>query len=529
MNSKLSRIIFLVNIIAALSGCCKTPVIDTVRYEVTWSKEHPFEMQVIMTLPDYPSGDLPIQRAKIPGKDHNRGFVEILSPHRKSAGKDHWIIPFQLGQEIPYLHSFLLSEDPLGGSFRNSRSEPNHIFIQSVDLFCLPQGIHADTQFEVKMNLPDEYEIFTTWIRRGDIYRIDYEDLTSAFIVAGKFRTQTVTSGKSKVLLVIDINRPKREDKLIADSLGKSLSSLQRQIPIGTPGRFTFVVENIKGNISRAMRRGDFVLLGISDVLPFGQKERKQISHELFHLKTETVHNASWFEESASEYYALITLVQTKQIRQQAFFQAVTEKITQAQYSPYKGSLRSAVAGKGGENGRNYVYSLGMLGMFALDIELHAAGVSRGLSEFLTHLHSKPENIPATEAILRRNLKRYSNSNALQIMEAFADGKVAVSDALTKAGLSLKTSGYTLLDVVQESTGDFGRILPGDTIISIDYQHLEKSKWRQYLKNHVNQIVTVQIERNGSRIEQKHRIIPKYVIEPLDYSLDATWQEILRG
>ncbi|MBN1355231.1 hypothetical protein JXA40_03065 [bacterium] len=526
-RTPLSRLPAIILAVFLTAGCSKEIPIDRVDFKVSWDRTNPFEMTVIMTLPAYPGGNLILQRADISGTDHRRGWIEIDSPGSAEPRSNRWNLHYAPGSEIKYTYSFLLAEDDVGRSFRDSRADQDHLFIQSVDLFCFPHGVHGGTRYSVEIKLPEDFDLFTTWIKRGDTYLVGFDDLTSAFIVAGRFRTKTVKSGKSTVLLAIDNTRSRREDALIAQSLQKSLAGLQRELPIGTPGRFTFIVEKIRGNISRAMRRGNFILLGIPEILPFDMQERKKISHELFHLMTETTHDASWFEESASEYYAWLILVRTGQIRQQEFFRALAEKITQAQYSEYKDSLRSAIFGKGGEAGRNYIYSLGTLGMFALDIELHASGAARGVSEFITRLHGNPDNIPATEAVLLKYLKQYSELEAPRILTDFAAGKLDITRSLKTAGLDLKISGYTLLDVIQDSTGDYGRILPGDNLISIDYRLLDKAAWRRYLAEHVNEVVTVQIERSGKRIEQKHRIIPRYVIEPVDYSPGAVWQRIL--
>ena len=514
-------------LILILSTCSAPQPVDFARYRVSWNPENPFEIKVALDLLKPISSSINLGRPVLPMTDHRRGWIEFPEQQSRQITPDRWEI--SPGSEmIEYTYSFLTAGDESGEVFRSSRATTSCLFLQSVDLFVVPENITPSTRFEVEFDLPDDFDVHTSWVETNGKYLVDFSELSSAFIVAGCYRNRELTLTGKKVTMAINHSRPPSEDTLIETAITKTYQYLQQNLSPKTAYQIAIIIESIPGNISRAMRRGNSILIGIPDLQPFGENERKKVAHELVHLFGETEHGtASWFEEGVSEYLGWLTLTRTSQISDKAFFDAQALAVTRVQYSPYKDSLKEATKGAGGEDGRNYIYTLGFLGMYALDVQLRSLGLSKDLLGFLNELHRDSAGQPVSSGKLFRTLQVYGNSASYKLLKDIENGRLDIIRYIHLAGLNLNVKNYTLLEIRQGPDQEFQRILPDDTIISVDFQHLDKAGMRQYFASKSGQIVTVQIERNRKRLEQQHRVIENYIVEPQNYSLTSTWYQIL--
>ncbi len=484
-------------------------------------------MEVHVSSPEFAGDSIRWHRIPVTRLDHDRGWIDFITPHTSKTDPETWITLLSPDLSCVYHYTFYQAGNSTPDFYINSHASHSHLFIQTMDLFCIPENLHPDAQVDITLVFPDDVTVYTPWLSANSIYSIDTYQLSHSFIVAGAYREKLITISNHSVRLVIDKQRNSTEDGSIGQSLTASFTNLLQTLPAPNFHHLLVIVQSIDGYVSQAMRRGNTIFIGIPESSSWDKEHHKKIAHELVHLFFDTEHDAAWFEESVSEYLAWITLVRSRQISQDDFYQALSEKWIQVTHSEYSGSLTDASDANREKEARNFLYSYGTLIIFAIDIELRTAPNPQTLNDLLNRLMQRSSESLVSENLLFDELTQLLDSSSIKKIKRMIDGKQDILPVFEKAGLTLKETGYTLLDIRQGPRQEYGRILSTDTLISIEYQHLDKKQLQKYLQDHLNQVVTIQLEREGVRIEQKHRIIPKVTLTPTDFRTGAVWNQIL--
>lgn len=487
-------------------------------YTLVYDPAHRFEIAVTLQLPPQLAGKrIVMQRPWQNPKDHLRGWIEWKNPLPLKSIHDRtaWRMDVPQSGTLEYSYSFLRSEQVSESEFRNSRHDMTGLFIQTVDLFCFPEGISHNAH--VKISLKGFSDPIVDWSGEGHEYSVLPQHINDTFLVDGVYRSHVMMAGSLPIRLFISGLLDESMDTPISKSIQASLSELKRSFPTIADRSILIIVLEITGNTSRAMRRGNTVVLGLPRNLPPGAEERKKIAHEFVHLLGDSEHDVAWFEEGVSEYLAWITLCRSHQITVEEFIGAISEKFMQ---------LHTAHSHINPLLNTKLVYIYGMLSVFALDVSLRASDGSYRLEDLLNRAFSEGKHGPLSKRELTGYLTYFNVPKARNLIDSITDGSLDIEGILKRAGLKITESGFTLIsDKINEN--GFDRILPTDTIISVNNQNLDREKWHQYLRDHVNQSVSVEIERDGVRMIQSHRIISKVAVQVEDSFNQSIWSGIV--
>ncbi len=501
-------------LLAILASCSSAPRVDWLSYRVIYDPGHRYEARVVLTAESLAGKTIVIQRPFQNPSDHRRGFIEWIQPTpiRSLREQSAWKMTVPDDGHIEYIHSFLSSKERPESEFRNSRHDSNGLFLQLVDLFCFPEGITETTRFAVELD--GFSDPIVTWASTGNEYHVTPAQLTGSFLFDGTFRR---SESQTPFTLFVAQSLPDTLDPLIVRSVEQSMGELTRSFPGLRLRNAMIIVIQTDGFSSRAMRRGDMMVLGLPPTIPFDSEARKRLAHECVHFLGDSEHDVAWFEEGVSEYFAWISLCRSRQISVDEFFEAMAEKIMQ---------VRVAEISPGAPNRTQLVYSYGMLGTFALDVAIRATPGGHRIEDLLNAAFAEGKREPLTRRDIVRYLSEMRVPDASDMFDRIASGELDLLPAIDSAGLKLTETDVTMISD-PEPGQPHDRILETDTVISINKQSLERSQWHQYLRDHLNTRVEVEVERDGRRVIQHHRIIAKVRLEISDTSGDAIWSEII--
>ncbi|GEM_PF-5454791 len=501
-------------LLSILTSCSTSPAVDWLSYRVMYDPEHRYEVRVILSAESLAGKSIVIQRPYQNPSDHRRGFIEWIRPipNRSLREQSAWKLTVPDDGRIEYIHSFLNTKERPESEFRNSRHDVNGLFLQLVDTFCYPEGIRDTTRFTVE--LEGFSNPLVTWGSSGNGYQVTPAQLTGSFLFDGSFRR---SESQTPFSLFVAQSLPDTMDPLILSSVESSLGELRRCFPALKMSNALIIAIQTDGFSSRAMRRGDMIVLGLPPSIPFDSEARKRLAHECVHFLGDFEHDVAWFEEGVSEYFAWISLCRSRQVSVHEFFDAMAEKIMQ---------VRVAENTPGAPNRVQLVYSYGMLSTFALDVAIRAAPGEHRIEDLLDVAFMDTKR----ELLTRRDILRYLSElhvpDASVMFDRIASGDLDLLSAIRSAGLKLTETDITMISD-PEPGQPHDRILDSDTIISINNQTLERARWHQFLRDHINDRVEVEVEREGRRMTQHHRIIAKVKIEIDDTSRDAVWAQII--
>jgi hypothetical protein len=510
-------------------NCVKTPLVSNVNYRVHWQKEKPFELVVEASI----SGPKPIKvtwmRPLLSEHDHLRGHIEYISTDIEITPEGEASILLSQENHLNYKYTFLMSDSSEKGFFKNSRSDGDYLFVQAQDLFLIPRSSSSTMRFDIEFDFPDDFHISAGWPEEDGKYFVESPNqLFNSFIVAGKFRNFESNSQNPIFRLAIDDALPQKNDSIIHRSITRSFNSLSKDLAPIDIQAFDISILETKASTSMAMRRGNSIVMGIPKNLGFDLDQKKRIAHEMIHLFLNISDDASWFEEGLSEHLSWLSLIRSGQIDQEEYFQELANAITRLNYLPHPESMQNAIRGLEGEDFQGFAYDVALLGVFSIDATLRSKDLDYGIENLFINAQSENKPYPVSIKMIDYELRKSNFQEGREILKKLASGQCDIIRYLNLAGLQLQTTDYTLLETRQKTTGRYARLLPTDNIISIDNQKLEKDKWNQYIKNNENKDVLVEIERNGERFQQIHKIIPKYSITPKSIDLASIWIAMIR-
>ncbi len=522
--------LLLFTVIVHQLGCLeRAHSVISVHYDVEWSETAPHQMIVHAKITKPVQEKVIWKRIPLTSDTHRRGWIKPIEPEISENQYEFSVKTQNDSNTFTYVYSFLFSTADPVNRFQASQFGNGTVFIQPVDLFCVPENIIDDTVFSVRfINIPAGIAVHTGWKFDDEMFRVDYRELCNSFLMIGKARQHSLTIGKRSIRMVIEDAVPVHLDAVFTESTRKTTQELNRHFSQIGSGQAVCFFRQLDSTESQAMRRGDMIVIGVPRNETGSDEIKKKIAHELVHIYTDTVHNASWFEESVSEYLAWVTLVRSEQISPQSFLNVTAEKLVQSEHNEYDGTLEDALQARNGASGRNYVYSYGFLALLLLDAEIRSTKSYQSLDSFLENLLGSTETLLEDIDDLQDYLVSYSGPKVSDYLDRLAGNRLKIKPELNKLGLSVHIKGHTLLEVRNKSTGQYDRILESDEIVNINGYDVTSRTMKEVLVKLENRIVKVEVERNRQRVLLDMRIIPRYTISAND-DYGSIWRRILNS